>query len=193
MWTIYSGAPVDVCELSRRFTSHLDATDRADRSIASRHLWFTLVSSEVCRNIYKVRMPYLLRASFKSGDIARWCQVMLLPDEFFDLVLGVPESKRRDKTVFLVSASLCMQIKETRQAERPPRHDIWRPPLDFDALQTAALPPACYVELYLDELQYVSDAREPPAAQASTLFDLALGNSLVLREAWGEFKKTFGQ
>ena len=66
------------------------------------------------------------------------------------------------------------------------------PPREFDTFLSTQLPAMCYVELFLEDLQYVSGFKEKPLVSSQTLLGEVWDMSPLLRNEWGEFKETFG-
>lgn len=182
----------DLDTFIRQFSMLVDATDKPFSGNTCRQLWFTLMSGEVSRNIYGVRMPYLVRTAFLPYNPQSSFLFLGLPKKCASEI-GIPATVEIDKTGVYLSGGLRLQIKESRHDTVAKKRDVWSPPKDFDALasESSNLPASCYVELFLTDLQYVSEFHEPEAP-AQSLVSIVLDQSPLLRHAWAEFRETFG-
>ncbi len=176
--------------LSNHVLYLVQLTDRPRSKGIARLLWYSLADSELCKNIYRVRMPYLVRVVSESCcPRPPQGSALVLPDCDAAGILGLPSSLSLHKTIFLVSVNLCMQIKERMEDTTPPKRDIWKPPKDFDMLACEAPVKKCYIEVFLDDFRYVSG--QGNESLNNSLLETVLGKSPILQSTWAEFKKTF--
>ena len=163
-------------------SSQSDATNR--------QLWYALTGGglKFTENIYKVPMPFLVRAAFKSckakieSKTPRYS--ILLVDADFE-ALGIPLTK---EAVVLLAGTLQMQIKKNPEDEMPKKEGWWVPSRDFLLIPEQKPASRCYVEIFLTDLKYVSEFK---IDSDPSLFDYVLNSSPTIRRAWDEFKGTF--
>jgi hypothetical protein len=179
----------DLDELTRRFSLLGKAADKPRTDHTDRQLWFSLTGCSVCKNIYRVPMPFLVKVICKSCTFlqAPSCHALVLPDKAFSEI-GIPSTKQIKESVFLVSGTLCLQIKDSPEDKHAKKVDIWVPSRDFNMIGDD-LPSICYVELFLDQLKYVSEIKAD--STKPSLFDYMLSKNSFIQQKWTEFVDTF--
>jgi hypothetical protein len=150
-------------------------------------------------------MPFFLKAVKASlaKDILDevTCNALVIPDSYAE-ILGFPNDDYdnnidTNKVVFLVSAVLGLQIRESISDYKTKKTDIWLPPRDLQVLGQGLLPDTpCYVELFFHSVKFEKyNADKSNFTQRNpkrSLFDYVLDNSPdSLKQAWAGFKETF--
>ena len=194
LYTGYLNSTDDLEDMVANFSligKVIDTSSQRNLDSINRQLWYALTGSTTHgKYILKTRMPFLVRAAFKSGKSMPSLYCIKLPDD--DLkTLEIPLTK---DAVVLLSATLCLQIKENKDDIVPkrPKEALWVPPRDFQLLldQSVTPLPKCYVEIFLSDLQFVKELKLNPEPKP-TLFDYVLSGSPTIRQAWDGFKETF--
>jgi hypothetical protein len=178
------------------FENMCSAADSKVTRHTYRNLWHTLTGSPVCRNIYRLQMPFVVRAMFRSKangvtDLKKYT-AFVIPDEYGECAHMAQAVGNAG--MFLVSAKLSLQIKANPTDVKPLRSDIWLPPRDFEVLcETLPPNPPCYVELFLHDFRYAGAfIPKKNAAARTTLLHYALSKSpSAVQEAWANFKEVF--
>jgi hypothetical protein len=170
------------------------AAHKNTNKATARQLWLALMEGRVCSNIYKVKLPFLVRSIFQSSDGMSCpsnlqCSIVL-PDEYSEMI-GLPVGKTRR---FLVSGALTLQIKRGYGDVENHATELWIPPMDFEVLSSHPPCGKLCVQLFLTDLRYVSDYEKLEADSVggrASVFDGFLNQSSVLSHGWSQFKQTF--
>jgi hypothetical protein len=199
MLSIYTGflaSPADMEDLSDAVESYVGGpSHKADRRNTSKQTWFALTGSCLHKNMYETRMPFLLRASADAeyARQAKCCMIIMSLRACDDL--HVPESRRAGAV--LLSGTLRLHVKEEKGDEYSKHFLFWDPPRDFDQLKDEP-PPNCFVELFYDDLRYVSPMPEEALERRTeeTRWGVNWRRMLptpppAMQRLWGSFRKTF--
>ena len=184
LYNIYNDWLVSTDELDRLRDIYLDFCQCAHKS-NNQHtacqLWYALTGNRH-RNTYYVPMPFLMRAVFdsESNKDKPDCRVLKLPDRWFAELLP----PQRD-AVFLLSASMCIEIRDQITEQDTCKIELWDIPRDFNVL---ALPAKrCHLKLFLRDLRYVSNME---TEFGNTENEWLKG---LPKKLWNEFKDEFRQ
>jgi hypothetical protein len=170
-------------DLKYIFSDFCQSAHKSSHQHTACQLWYSLTGNT--RNVYDTPMPFLMRAVFDSNTAKRpGCRVLVLPDKWFPGLL-VPTSKKINEVVFLLSASVCIEIREKLEDAAAGRDELWGIPRDFNALEDALPTKRCYVQLFLKDLRYVSDME---ACEKEPWFE---GLRAPIMRTWKEFTQTF--
>ena len=149
----------------------------------SRNIWHTLTESRACGNIYCMQMPFLIRAIFQSKiKNTEEYTAFIIPESFVHMA----HSCEHDG-IFLMSAKLCLRIKEKQGDMKAPSRDLWLLPSAFCDIKLPVTP--CYVELFLYDIRYIGGF---VPEKKTTMMHYAINKSpIALQEAWANFKEFF--
>jgi hypothetical protein len=140
------------------------------------------------KNIYEVKMPFLLRAvheayeSNANRDMNKF--YILDPDLLSRMAVTVPEASLRKEAVVLLSATLRLQLRTDIPADIPDEQ-LWTPPTNYLALRHEL--PMCYGELFIYDLQYVTDLKEGPSGPLWLQYAISKTPHSV-QKTWAGFK-----
>ena len=143
--TIFRAYVETVSDMQRLSDALQIAVDTTDSKLPAKVLWFSLIASKVGKNQYIMKMPHLTKTMMSHCKNRPSSTVLQVTSGAADKY-GVPESLQTENTAFWTASNIVLQIRG---------QDTWQPPQDLDVLRTTKPPARLFVELFLDQVQYV--------------------------------------
>ena len=167
-------------------------THKADRKLTECQVWHTLINSKtIKRNVYEVKMPFLLRAvheAYRSNANRELKKFYMLDTGLLSqMAVTVPEASLRRESAVLLSATLRLQFRTNIHADIPDEQ-LWAPPTDYQALPHEL--PMCFGELFIYDLQYVTDLEEAPTGPLWLEHVISTAPRSV-QKTWADFKQVY--
>jgi hypothetical protein len=167
-------------------------THKADRKLTECQVWHTLINSKtIKRNVYEVKMPFLLRAvheAYRSNANRELKKFYMLDTGLLSqMAVTVPEASLRRESAVLLSATLRLKFRTNIHADIPDEQ-LWAPPTDYQALPHEL--PMCFGELFIYDLQYVTDLEEAPTGPLWLEHVISTAPRSV-QKTWADFKQVY--